>query len=298
MMVRELLEMVERRAHSLDLRDKSATNQRHAVKMLTPVFDLGIRAASVGDTWIRHAERRIDEGLKPSTMRQRFDCAAALLGWVIHADIKMKSASPGSLGRIMAALREAARHINKRIKRHRAMSKTARVSIDEYRDVVGQIEAMPRQHSAAAKMMICFGLRASEALSLSEASIINSESGYALFIPGRETKTHADLFLPLPPKYIETVRGWLKEIGEKEIKYNTFYTSVTRSGNKWRGHDLRKIFRTMAAVNGGDYLATELILNHAVKDVPAVYLQHPPYAAMRKVLENSIDSYLEAAKAA
>ncbi|HGF8465624.1 TPA: integrase, partial [Salmonella enterica subsp. enterica] len=136
----------------------------------------------------------------------------------------------------------------------------------------------------------CFGLRASETLSLSRNSLIASGR---LFIPDRCTKTHSDLLLPLPVKYIQLIDEWLGVIGESEIKYNTLVTTISRAGIKWRCHDLRKLFRTSAAVRGEDYLATELILNHAVKDVPSVYLQSPPFASMRKVLTNSIEEYLQ-----
>ncbi|RWT98002.1 site-specific integrase [Raoultella ornithinolytica] len=289
-MLSDLLIMVDRRAQAVSLREKTIINERHAVRMLEPVLSLGVRAASVPDTWVRYADRCIDNGLAASTVRQRIDCVAAVVAWVIHADIKFKSAAPGSLGRMLDAMRTAARAIGKRIKRHRALSRPARVSVDEYSTVVRDIESLRDPYRAAARMMLCFGMRATETLSLSPSSIL---SGGKLFVPDRETKTHSDLLLPLPVKYIPLIEGWLSVIGESEIKYNTLVTTISRAGIKWRCHDLRKLFRTSAAVRGEDYLATELILNHAVKDVPSVYLQSPPFAAMRRVLNNSIEEYLE-----
>lgn len=289
-MLSDLLIMVDRRAQAVSLREKTIINERHAVRMLEPVLSLGVRAASVPDTWVRYADRCIDNGLAASTIRQRIDCVAAVVAWVIHADIKFKPAAPGSLGRMLEAMRTAARAIGKRIKRHRALSKPARVSIDEYTAVVHDIESLREPYRTAARMMLCFGLRASETLSLSSNSLI---SGGRLFIPDRCTKTHADLLLPIPVKYIPLIDEWLSVIGESEIKYNTLVTTISRAGIKWRCHDLRKLFRTSAAVRGEDFLATELILNHAVKDVPSIYLQSPPFAAMRKILTNSIEEYLQ-----
>ncbi|EDU1622631.1 tyrosine-type recombinase/integrase, partial [Salmonella enterica subsp. enterica serovar Oslo] len=234
--------------------------------------------------------RCIDNGLAASTVRQRIDCVAAVVAWVIHADIKFKPAAPGSLGRMLEAMRTAARVIGKRIKRHRALSRPARISVDEYAAVVRDIESLREPYRTATRLMLCFGLRASETLSLSRNSLIASGR---LFIPDRCTKTHSDLLLPLPVKYIPLIDEWLGVIGESEIKYNTLVTTISRAGIKWRCHDLRKLFRTSAAVRGEDYLATELILNHAVKDVPSVYLQSPPFASMRKVLTNSIEEYLQ-----
>lgn len=289
-MLSGLLIMVDRRAQAVSLRQKTLINERHAVRMLEPVLSLGVRAASVPDTWVRYAERCIDNGLAASTVRQRIDCVAAVVAWVIHADIKFKPAAPGSLGRMLEAMRTAARAIGKRIKRHRALSKPARVSVDEYAVVVRDIESLREPYRTATRLMLCFGLRASEALSLSDKSLISSGR---LFIPDRCTKTHSDLLLPLPVKYIPLIESWLEVIGESEIKYNTLITVISRAGINWRCHDLRKLFRTSAAVRGDDYLATELILNHAVKDVPDIYLQAAPFAAMRKVLTNSIEEYLQ-----
>lgn len=136
---------------------------------------------------------------------------------MIHADIKFKPAAPGSLGRMLEAMRTAARAIGKRIKRHRALSKPARVSIDEYTAVVHEIESLREPYRTAARMMLCFGLRASETFSLSSNSLI---SGGRLFIPDRCTKTHADLLLPIPVKYIPLIDEWLSVIGESEMCVN------------------------------------------------------------------------------
>ncbi|HHE5075032.1 TPA: tyrosine-type recombinase/integrase [Citrobacter freundii] len=288
-MLSDLLVMVDRRARAVSLREKTIINERHAVRMLEPVLVLGVRAASVPDTWMRYADRCIDDGLAASTIRQRIDCVAAVVAWVIHADIKFKPAAPGSLGRMLEAMRTAARSIGKRIKRHRALSKPGRVSVDEYMSVVRDIESVRDPYRCALRVMLCFGLRASETLTLKRNSMMTAGR---LFVPDRCTKTHSDLLLPVPLEYVPLVSEWLGVIEDSEIKYNTLTTVVSRAGIKWRSHDLRKIFRTSAAVRGEDYLATELILNHAVKDVPAAYLQSPPYSAMRKVLKNSIDEYL------
>lgn len=289
-MLTDLLLMVDRRAQAVSLRDKTIINERHAVRMLEPVLTLGVRAASTPDIWVRYADRCIDDGLAASTVRQRIDCVAAVVAWVIHADIKFKPAAPGSLGRMLDAMRTAARAIGKRIKRYKALSKPARVSVDEYAAVVHEIESLREPYRSTVRMMLCFGLRASETLSLSSKSLISSGR---LFIPDRVTKTHSDLLLPVPIKYIPLIEQWLSVIGESEIKYNTLVTTISRAGIKWRCHDMRKLFRTCAAIRGEDYLATELILNHAVKDVPSVYLQTPPYSAMRKALTNSIEEYLQ-----
>lgn len=289
-MLSDLLVMVDRRAQAVSLREKTVINERHAVRMLEPVLSLGVRAASVPDTWVRYADRCIDDGLAASTVRQRIDCVAAVVAWVIHADIKFKPAAPGSLGRMLEAMRTAARSIGKRIKRHRALSRPARVSVDEYAVVVREIESLKEPYRTAARVMLCFGLRSTEALSLSRSSMLASGK---LFIPGRSTKTHADLLLPLPVKYLPIIESWLDVIGSEEIKYNSMVMAISRAGIKWRCHDLRKLFRTSAAVRGEDFLATELILNHAVKDVPSVYLQTPPYSAMRRILTNSIEEYMK-----
>ncbi|MCW8354073.1 site-specific integrase [Citrobacter portucalensis] len=288
-MLSDLLVMVDRRARAVSLREKTIINERHAVRMLEPVLTLGVRAASVPDTWIRYADRCIDDGLAASTIRQRIDCVAAVVAWVIHADIKFKPAAPGSLGRMLDAMRSAARSIGKRIKRHRALSKPGRVSINEYTDVVRDIESLREPYRSALRVMFCFGTRATETLSLTRNSML---AGGRLFIPDRCTKTHSDLLLPVPREYVALVSEWLGIIEDAGIKYNTLTTVVSRAGIKWRSHDLRKVFRTASAVRGEDYLAVELILNHAVKDVPAAYLQSPPYSAMRKALKNSIDDYL------
>lgn len=289
-MFKELLTIIDRRAQALKLREKSVINSRHAARSLSPVLELGVRSASVPETWIRYAERQIEEGRAASTMRQRIDCLAAVLAWIVRADVKFNSASPGSLRRMVEAMRQASRTIGKRIKRHRALSRPSRVSLDEYSTVVADIEGLKEPYRSAACMMLCFGLRASEAISLTPESLI-SES--RLFIPDRNTKTHSDLLLPVPRERLNTVSQWVGKIGEHQIKYNSLITAISRAGIKWRCHDLRKLFRTSAAVRGEDYLATELILNHAVKDVPSVYLQRPPFTAMRRALLNSIDQYRE-----
>lgn len=288
-MLSDLLIMVDRRAQAVSLREKTIINERHAVRMLEPVLSLGVRAASVPETWVRYADRCIDNGLAASTVRQRIDCVAAVVAWVIHADIKFKPAAPGSLGRMLDAMRTAARSIGKRIKRHRALSKPGRVSITEYVDVVRDIESIREPYRCVLRLMLCFGFRVTETLSLKRTSML---AGGRLFVPDRHTKTHSDLLLPVPLEYVPLVTEWIGGIEDSEIKYNTLNTVVSRAGIKWRSHDLRKVFRTASAVRGEDYLAVELILNHAVKDVPAAYLQSPPYSAMRKALKKSIDDYL------
>lgn len=80
-MLSDLLIMVDRRAQAVSLREKTIINERHAVRMLEPVLSLGVRAASVPDTWVRYADRCIDSGLAASTIRQRIDCVAAVVAW-------------------------------------------------------------------------------------------------------------------------------------------------------------------------------------------------------------------------
>lgn len=285
---RELSALVIRRGHDKALGERTVTRSCHAVKSVDAVFALGVRAATHADYWQRHADARIESGIAASTVRAELNSTAAVLKWVVHSDTPLKTMSPASALAAHDAIREAARRTGKRIKRFAALAKPARVSVDEFDDVVRTINSFKSPHRESCLMMLCFALRVTESLYLSEKSI----KGSGLFIPDRMVKTKANLLLPVPVKYIKTVTGWVNEIQRKPITYSALEMYISRKGVKWRAHDLRKVFRTAAAVRGEDYLATELILNHKIGDVQNAYLQRPPYKQMRVAIKHAIDEVL------
>ncbi|HEY3591906.1 MAG TPA: hypothetical protein VGL07_17835 [Buttiauxella sp.] len=200
----------------------------------------------------------------------------------------MKVMTPASATAISKAIRKTAQQVSKRVKRFPSLAKPARVSIDEFSQTARQIESMKSPHREIGKMALCFGLRATEAVSLRQNSLLDNGM---LFISDRTTKTRANLLLPVPVKYIKQIRGWLEIIEEASVSYSAVYMYIGRKGFGWCLHDMRKMFRTKAAVRGEDYLAGELILNHEIKDVPNVYLQKPPYKKMRDALLHALKDY-------
>lgn len=283
---RELFALVIRRGRDKALGERTVIRSCHAVKSVDAVFSLGVRAAMHADYWQRHADSRIDSGIAASTVRAELNSTAAVFKWIVLSDTPLKTMSPTSAQATHDAIRVAARRTGKRIKRFAALAKPSRVSIDEFADVVRQINEFKSPHREACLMMLCFGLRASEALYLSEKSITQGR----LFIPDRMVKTRANLLLPLPIKYLNKITEWVCLIEQKTVTYSALEMYISRKGVKWRAHDLRKLFRTAAAVRGEDYLACELILNHDIGDVPNVYLQKPPYKQMRDAIKNTIDA--------
>lgn len=283
-----LLSMVDRRGKDRALSHDSIKRERHAVNASRPVLCLGVRAASHPDYWKRHAEARITDGRAATTVRAELNYTAAVLEWIVKGDIDLKVMSHTSATAIADAIRQTARQVSKRVKRYPALAKPARVSIDEFDATAAQIQSMKNPHKEICAMTLCFGLRANEAIKLKETSLLKSGS---LFIPDRNTKTRANLLLPVPVKYHKRVREWLAIIQSSGLTYSATYMYVERKGFIWRPHDLRKMFRTKAAVRGEDFLACELILNHEIDDVQNVYLQQPPYKRMRDALLHSLNDY-------
>lgn len=286
-----LLQMAERRGKDRALSPDSISRECHAINAARPVLTLGVRAASHPDYWKRHAEARINEGRAASTVRAELNYTAAVLEWTVTGDVDLKVMSPASATAISSAIRQTARQVSKRVKRYSALDKPARVSVDEFEETAIQIKSMKSPHKEVAAMALCFGLRATEANKLKQSSLLDSGM---LFIPDRNTKTRADLLLPVPVKYHKQVREWLRVIEEGKPSYSSTYMYINRRHFKWRLHDMRKMFRTNAAVRGEDYLACELVLNHDIKDVPNVYLQKPPYKRMRDALLHSLNDFRDA----
>lgn len=285
---RELFAMTRRRGSDKSLSEGTISRSIHAIKSVDAVLVLGVRAAMHADYWHRHAAQRIESGIAASTVCAELNAVAAVLKWILESDLQLKSMSPGAAKSVHDAIREAARKAGKSVKRFAALAKPARVSVDELDVVVRDIMTFKSPQREICLMMLCFALRVSEALYLSERSIIAGR----IFIPDRVIKTRANLLLPIPVKYISRVREWINSIQQKPITYAAIEMYITRKGVKWRAHDLRKLFRTAATVRGDDYLAAELILNHDIKDVPNVYLQKPPYKQMRTIIHRTISDVL------
>ncbi|TNV22495.1 integrase [Buttiauxella sp. B2] len=286
-----LLKMAERRGKDRALSQDSITRECHAINSTRPVLCLGVRAASHPDYWKRHAENRITEGRAATTVRAELNYTAAVLEWTVRGDIDLKVMTPASAMAISEAIRQTAQQVSKRVKRYPSLAKPARVSIDEFSETARQIEGLRSPHKEICAMALCFGLRATEAVKLRQSSLLDSGM---LFIPDRTTKTRANLLLPIPVKYIKQIKGWLDNIEMGAATYSATYMYINRKGFKWCLHDMRKMFRTKAAVRGEDYLASELILNHEIKDVPNVYLQKPPYKRMRDALLHALNDYRNA----
>lgn len=286
-MLKELIELVERRGKARRLRDSTIARETHAVKSVEPVLSLGVRAASHADYWHRHAQQRQREGLAPATVRAELNYTAAVLLWAINTDTAMPSMRPASMRAVHDAIREAARTIGKQVKRFKALDRPARVSVDEYEQTVRDIESLASPHREICRVILLMGLRVSEAIRLHKGSVTDG----MLFVSDRNTKTCADLLLPLPPKYINDIKSWVSVIEGCGVTYGAVLMAIQRAGFKWRSHDLRKMFRTKATVRGEDYLAVELIVNHSIDDVANTYLQRPPYRRMRTAINNAIFEY-------
>ncbi|HEY2452853.1 MAG TPA: integrase [Scandinavium sp.] len=283
-----LVTMAERRGKDRALSRDSISRECHAINTARPVLCLGVRAASHPDYWKRHAEARITDGRAATTVRAELNYTAAVLEWIVKGDIDLKVMTHTSATAIAQAIRQTARQVSKRVKRYPSLAKPARVSIEDFDVTAAQIQDMKSPHKEICAMTLCFGLRVNEAIKLKESSLLKSGS---LFIPDRNTKTRANLLLPVPIKYHKTVREWLRVIEQGALTYSATYMYIERKGFKWRPHDMRKMFRTKAAVRGEDYLACELILNHEIDDVQNVYLQQPPYKRMRDALLHSLNDY-------
>lgn len=287
-MIDELMRLSVTRGQSRRLKASTVARVKWSIKSAAPVLSLGVRAASHADYWGRHTQKLVAQGKAAATIRAELNELAALFRWILKADIPIEAMKPASAQAIEAAIREEAKIVGRQIKRFKPMQRPSRVSIDEFKSVVEQIESLKSPYKEAARLIINFGLRTNEAIKLHPNSLINGR----IFVPDRTTKTCADLLLPVPEKHYRMVSEWLNELGKKEITYAALLMSINRAGFKWRCHDLRKIFRTGGEVRGEDYLAMELILNHSIKDVPATYIQNAPYKKMKQAISNAIDEYL------
>lgn len=286
-MIEELKSIALQRAAAITARKKTTTNIIHGLQKMHPVLVLGVRAASSAHTWERFSAACMKDGIKPATIRQRINCLTAVLSWVVKHGIHLRAMSPRSAESVLKAAGDEARRVGRMVKRHKDMSTPSRVDLKEFPLVVEQVESLREPYRSVCRVVLCLGTRIQETLYLSPESVM----GGRLFIPGRVTKNHSDLVLPLPVEYLQTVTTWLKTIGEKQINYDSLNRAIARAGIKWRAHDLRKLFRTACAVRGEDYIACELILNHDIQYVPSIYLQKAPYKAMRKALKGAFDLY-------
>ncbi|ASM07225.1 site-specific integrase [Serratia marcescens] len=289
-MIDELIRLSVARGRSRRLKASTVSRVKWSIKSAAPVLSLGVRAAGHPAYWERHARKLMEEGKAATTIRAELNELAALFKWILNTSIAIDSMKPASVKAIESAIREVAKNTGRQVKRFKPMQRPSRVSIDEFKEVVNQIESLKSPYKEAARLIINFGFRTSEAIKLHQNSIINGR----IFVPDRTTKTCADLLLPVPEKHYRMVSEWLVELGKKEITYAALLMNINRAGFKWRCHDLRKLFRTNGEVRGEDYLAMELILNHSIKDVPATYIQNAPYKKMKQAICNAIDEYLTA----
>ncbi|WP_044328342.1 tyrosine-type recombinase/integrase [Citrobacter amalonaticus] len=291
-MIDELKAVALQRAAAITARKKTTANILYGLQTMQPVLCLGVREASTPRAWERFTEASMSRGIKPATMRQRLNCLTAVLSWVTKHGVHLRSMSPRSAESILKAAGDEARRVGRMVKRHKNMTTPSRVDLKELPLVIEQVESLREPYRSACRIVLCMGTRIQETLYLSPESVI----GGRLFIPGRVTKNHSDLVLPLPVEHMQTLNKWLETISEKRINYDSLNRAISRAGIKWRAHDLRKLFRTACAVRGEDYIACELILNHDIQYVPAVYLQKAPYKAMRRALKNAFDLYFHVSK--
>lgn len=122
------------------------------------------------------------------------------------------------------------------------------------------------------------------------------------FIPAPDTKAKRDHVLPLTPQAVALLkryRAWQQgrgyagaflfpaptRSGKPLARSAAFDIFARLGGGEWTSHDLRKLAATRWAEQGTDSTVVELLLNHALPELKATYVQTNAPALKRAALE-------------
>ncbi|WP_256829674.1 tyrosine-type recombinase/integrase [Pseudomonas sp. Pse1] len=177
--------------------------------------------------------------------------------------------------------------------------RTARLrpeQVDSLVSILGErFEEYPRI-CMIALLMLCFGLRLGETRKLRWAYFHMDQR--LLIIPAADTKTGVELELPLTDAVWALLEHYRARCGDRGSEYlfpgagglalsEASVLAMFRelSDGQWTSHDLRKLARACWARMGVDYLVGELLLNHAMPGLTAVYIQTQLPGLKRAALE-------------
>jgi integrase len=149
-----------------------------------------------------------------------------------------------------------------------------------------------------ALLMLCHGTRISETRLTKWVNI--QPAGGEWFIPGEDTKNGNEHRLPITRQVADLLALYASR--QQQAGYSGAYLFPRGDGKpwtdsqgqdvferigagEWSSHDLRKVARSMWADLGVDYLIGELLLNHALKDLDAVYIHTHATTLKRDALE-------------
>lgn len=147
-------------------------------------------------------------------------------------------------------------------------------------------------------LMLCHGTRIGET-TVAKWPDFDLVEGGEWFLPAENTKTRVALRLPLTRQMLALLQAYRER--QRRSGYAGVYLFPRGDGQpltddqaqsrvavfdgEWTAHDLRKIARTMWADLGVDYLIGELLLNHALRDLDAVYIHTHAQTLKRDALE-------------
>lgn len=168
-------------------------------------------------------------------------------------------------------------------------------------DILQQAGGLWERQAQAAMLvllMLCHGTRIRET-TLARWSDFDLVDGGEWLLPAEHTKTDVALRLPLTRHALALLKAYRERQcrsgyagvylfprgdGQPLTEYQA-QSRVAVFDGEWTAHDLRKIARTMWADLGVDYLIGELLLNHALRDLDAVYIHTHAQTLKRDALE-------------
>lgn len=173
--------------------------------------------------------------------------------------------------------------------RSKIKPKAARLSMLDLPVIVGQIVERFDMHpvdSMMALMMLGHGTRIGETRKARWSHICLNTKVW--LIPAGNTKTKAELVLPLTERMCELLGMYRQALGSRATADGGLFvqqlsgrqiTSAqalgafrSMSGGKWTSHDLRKLARTGWVELGVDYLIGEKLLNHSLSLMAETYI--------------------------
>lgn len=161
-----------------------------------------------------------------------------------------------------------------------------------------QMEQHP-QDVAFAVLMLTHGTRISETRLAKWKNV--SLTAREWFVPATDTKSKRDHVLPLTPQAVAFLKRYRETQQAKGYTGVYLFPSLTRSGKplargqsfqifkrlgagEWTSHDLRKLARTTWTELGIDSLVGKFLLNHALGELDATYVQTHGEALKRDAL--------------
>jgi integrase len=173
------------------------------------------------------------------------------------------------------------------------------LSADEIRGLWHGLEAEPAQLASAVRLMLLTGQRRGEVLAMRWEHVNEDAGAWWWTIPAERAKNGLSHRVPLSPQAVTLVEGLRPSSADQPWvfagrKHGQHVTNVERAIDRARArqglthftpHDLRRTAASLMTSLGIPRLTVKKILNHADRDVTAIYDRHSYDSEKRVALE-------------